>query len=453
MRSAVVHPHTWTFVFFGIALIAAIIFLTQFLSWSVVVFIAVCAAGCAVAISHPTWGVIALAALAPMSGLAINFSRDPSLSRIPYLGAVNAPIVDLFAIALLAVIVVLFFVRPETLSFTPLKPWWKYLSVFYCAVALSVYFGESLFFGTEVKAFFRPYLFAFVAFALPVMMLLRNRSDFLRTLFAYECAAVVGALIGVASFFVGHVVGFARAMPITIFGYSPFGVNHNVLAESLTAIIPFAWWFAFGVKHTDMQRRALFLAAGLLTVISLLTFSRAAWIVVALQALFFAWWKFRASRRAMAALFVGVVCALGIFFATIQSTVVADSSDKTRADLLGIALTYWQRAPWFGQGPGTYLTFVGETAAFKMEYGDPMDAHGVVQKMLLEIGIVGLVTFVALVVALCRALWQQRASSFHAMLFVTVISLWGFQLFNTGYFDGKVWVLMGVALAAAYQKK
>ena len=127
---------------------------------------------------------------------------------------------------------------------------------------------------------------------------------------------------------------------------------------------------------------------------------------------------------------------------------IADSSDATRKDLLGIAILYWQRAPWFGQGPGMYLPLVNESVTFHMDYGEAMDAHGVMQKLFLEVGVVGAALFVLYVALVVRALWMRRDSSFHFMLLVTVVSLWGYQLFNTGYFNGNVWVLMGVALAS-----
>lgn len=449
------HPDTWIFVALGVATIAASIFLSQFFSWTAVIglVLLVCAAG--YAIVRPESAAVLLAFVAPMSGLAINFSQDPSYSRIPYIGAINAPLVDLLAIGVLLIIGLLFFLRPETVHLERLKILWKPIAIFYCVVALAVYYGETLFFGTEVKSFFRPYLFAFAAFAVPMMVLLKNKSAMMSAMFAYECAAVLGAMMGAISLFTGNVIVFARAIPFSIFGHAPFGVNHNVLAESLTAIMPFAWWFA-AKQPRGTTRNLLFAAATLISGVALLTFSRAAWIVIALQVCLFVWWKFCAlhaghdliPRRRLIIIVLTAVAALAIFFSWIQSTAIADSSDSTRKDLLGIAVTYWQRAPWFGQGPGTYLTFVGETTAFRMDYGDPMDAHGVVQKLMLETGLVGTIAFVVMVGMLLHALWRRRAEPFHYMLFVTVISLWGYQLFNTGYFDGKVWVLMGIAFAS-----
>lgn len=449
MRSAAAHPHTWSFVMLGLAIVGATIFLSQFLSWAAIAILVIAAIVAGVIIAQPQRGAYILAFLAPMSGLVVDFSRDQSMSRLPYIGGIHAPLVDLFAVALLIIIALLVLIRPETINLKAPTKLWQALVLFYIAVVLSAVFADPLFFGTTVKALFRPYLFMFIGFAVPVLLLLRTRVEFMRALFAYECAALLGAVMGAVSFLTQNVVGFARAMPFGIFGYTPFGINHNVLAESLTAIIPFAWWYA--LAHAKGERRTwLLVAAGFITAISLLTFSRAAWIVVAIQVCAYFWWRNADGVRRRARVFgiVAAFAALAIFFLVIQSTVIADSSDSTRKDLLGIAILYWNRAPWFGQGPGMYVPLVSETVAFRMDYGDAMDAHGVMQKLMLEVGLIGTALFTLYIGLVARALWMRRSSEFHFMLFITVISLWSYQLFNTGYFDGKVWVLMGIAIAS-----
>ena len=436
-------------VLVGLILIGFLIFLSQFLSLTAMVVLCGGAMAIGVAIARPQLAAYALAFFAPMSGLVIDFTRDQSLARLPYVGSINAPVVDIFAVATLVLIALLFLIHPEKIALARATKFWQILLALYVVLAISVAGADSLFFGITLKAFFRPYIFMYVGFAVPIILLLKTRVDLLRALFAYECAALVGALMGAISFVTQNVVGFARAMPFSVAGYAPFGVNHNVLAESLTAIIPFAWWFA--AKHPRGGRRALlFAAAGFISVIALLTFSRAAWIVMTLQVCFYMWWRTNQTEhhRGRSIGIVVALAALGIFFMIIQSTVIADSSDNTRKDLLGIAVTYWQRAPWFGHGPGMYLPLVNETTAFHMDYGDAMDAHGVVQKLMLETGVVGTMLFGVYVLCVLRALWMRRDSHFHLMLFVTVISLGTYQLFNTGYFDGKVWVLMGVAIAS-----
>jgi hypothetical protein len=455
MRS-LAHPHTWLFVILSCANIGAIVFLSQFLSWSVMMILFVAVIFFFACIVRPPWATYALAFFAPMSGIVIDFTRDQSLARLPYIGGIHAPFVDFLAIGILIIILVLILIRPEVVRVQGALKLGYVLGAFFFIAALSTMCADPLFFGTTAKAFFRSYLFFYLAFAVPMIVLLHTRFETLRALFAYECAVMIGAMMGAVSLITQKSVGFARAMPFSIFGFAPFGVNHNVLAESLTAIIPFAWWFAFKQAEENSnvifsRRNILTFFAGFISLVALLTFSRAAWIVMTMQLCVFLWW--RGGKRARG-IIVATVAALAIFFLVIQSTVIADSSDATRKDLLGIAILYGQRAPWIGNGPGMFVPIVSETTAFRMDYGEPMDAHGVLQKLFLEVGILGVVIFFLYIGFIVRALWMRREnSSFHAMLFVTVISLWGYQLFNTGYFDGKVWVLMGISLASLYYEK
>lgn len=90
----------------------------------------------ALVIANPSWGVFALAFLAPMSGLVIDFSRDQSLSRLPIIGSINAPLVDLYAIALLLLVAVLFLIRPDKIRVEAPTKFWQLLVVFYGVVAL-----------------------------------------------------------------------------------------------------------------------------------------------------------------------------------------------------------------------------------------------------------------------------------------------------------------------------
>jgi uncharacterized membrane protein len=454
MRSAAVHPHTWTFVLLGFAIMGSTLLLSQFLSWTAIVILFCAAAAAATVVARPQWGAYALAFFAPMSGLVIDFSRDQSLSRLPYVSSINAPLVDLFAIFLLVVIGFLFLMRPDTVHLKAISKYWQLLILFFIVVGVSALLSDPLFFGTTLKAFFRPYLFMWLGFAVPILLLLKTRAELFRALFVYECAALLGALMGAVSLVTQNVIGFVRATPFSINGYAPFGVNHNVLAESLTAIIPFAWWFA-DKQPRGSCRTWLFVAAGFISAIALLTFSRAAWIVMTVQLVAFLWWRGGQvlNRKELVNSIFAAVVALVIFFLVIQTTSIADSSDNTRKDLLGIAITYWQRAPWFGQGPGMYVPLVSETVAFRMDYGAAMDAHGWVQKLMLETGLVGTLALALFLGFVARGLWIRRTNEFHFLMLITLVSLWGYQLFNTGYFDGKVWGLMGIILASIYEKK
>ncbi len=425
-----------------------------FISWSAVVVLAIVSCAYLVCVLRPTWGVYALAFAAPMSGLAIDFSQNQSLARVPYIGSINAPLSDFIALLLLGALVFPALMWPRQLNWRAFIKTLPIFVVWTAACAASVYFTDVVFFGIAIKAFLRPNLFVYIGFMVPILLIVRSRLEIERAFLAYEIAALFGALLGFSSLVLANSIGFARVQPISIFGFAPFGYNHNVLAESLTAIIPFAWWWA--EREKGERRNFGFIAASLITAASILTFSRAAWIVVTLQGACLLWWRVQhrehhvtpSQRRSFILVATALALAVVLFFGWIQNTAVAESSDATRKDLLGISVLYFLRAPWFGQGPGTFVPLVAETTAFRMDYVDPLDAHGIIQKLITEVGAIGFLVFVwALALVVC-ALWKRRRESFDWMLLVTVLSLWAYQLFNTGYFDAKVWVIMGLATAA-----
>lgn len=444
------HPHTWWLVVILSAVLAASVSASFFVSAELVVIAAAVGAIFFLFVSRPHWGVYALAVTAPMSGLTVDFSRSESLSRVPYLGAVDAPVVDMLAVIFLCALIAVALTRPRLLTWRALASATPWLGLLVCAAGISAAAADANFFGTAVKGWVRPYLFAVLAFAAPVMVVARGELLLTRALLWYEITAMLGALLGLVGFVTAIPVGFARVTPSSLFGWWPFGTNHNVLAESLTAIMPFAWWYAatqHGQGSIDRKKVAVAMAT-LITLAALLTFSRAAWIVAAAQGAFFVWWKYRAHIKTIAPKITAVGVALALFLFFIQQTTVAETSNATRRDLTGIALTYWARAPWLGHGPGTFVPIVADTAAFRMDYGEALDAHGVLQKLLLETGLIGTLAFFVFLAWLMARLWKRRHDSWYAMVLLTVLSVWLYQLFNTGYFAGKVWVLIGVALAA-----
>lgn len=468
MSAHVTHPETWALVGSFALIVAISIGLSFFVSWVAVLLIAVGLGAIALVWRAPEWGIYALAFAAPMSGLVIDFSREPSLARLPYIGGINAPLVDFLALLVLVVGGLLFLFAPQRLRLASLKIHAGFFLAWLAAAALAVWFGDHAYLGIAVKAWVRPYAFTYIAFVIPILLFTKSRRQEVRALQAYELAAVVGALMGLISIFILPIVGFVRAQPFSFLGWSPFGTNHNVLAESLTAIIPFAWWYFWRQENHD-KKIWWGSAAILITTVSLLTFSRAAWIVVVAQLILIMAWQqrsfFERFRRSVGVAVVPTaedlvkkiiavaIIVFIIFFATINSTQIAESSNATRTDLNGIALMYFLRAPLFGIGPGTFVSLVSETTTFQMDYGDPLDAHGVVQKLATETGLLGLITFVLLVGALLYKIWHRRTDSYYWMLGVTIVSVWLYQLFNTGYFAGKVWVLMGLALVALFNHK
>lgn len=270
----------------------------------------------------------------------------------------------------------------------------------------------------------------------------------------------LGALMGAASLLLGvwHQHGFVRVVPFALFGWKPFGDQHIFLAEVITTTIPI---FIFFWREALEARRKKILAVltWFVFIIGLLTLSRAGWITMCVEAAVFLWltrregyWR-EIKRRAHYAF--AIVPILGYLIYFLVASPAVSGSTSTRAFLLDMALFLFYQSPLTGQGVGTFTTIVTEYQAYQYEFGEVLDAQGIVQKILAEQGIVGLVTFSLfigwiLMVILRRYkrsdTWREARGAYFVGIFL-VLSPLIFQLFNTQYYTSKMWVPIALAIA------
>ncbi|HNW19630.1 MAG TPA: O-antigen ligase family protein [bacterium] len=256
---------------------------------------------------------------------------------------------------------------------------------------------------------------------------------------------------------------FFRVQPMAIFGHWWLGSNHNLLAEFL--VISNFFLLAWGrFSKNDRQRRILDIVFIISVVITLLTFSRAAWIVMIIQLVL--WWLSINNRRQRigwllaAALLVVVITPLWLKMDSLQTANY--SSTENRVLLTQIAWEKVQQKPFLGWGSGQFLQLVDNNLRFRAKYGDPIDSHGVLQKVAAENGIIGLIALAILFVSLVAIWWRAwlnnpKARSWLTPLIIGALGGLLFQLFNTSYYKGKVWLPVALSLAAiqllAYEKK
>lgn len=308
----------------------------------------------------------------------------------------------------------------------------------------------------SVKYVFYPIIFGYLAFVGLPALWVRNRENLKALAAGMLGSGVLAALIGLLSLFASSVGEFRRAAPISIFGVWPLGMNHNLLAETLVATAPIA--LAFAVFNP--QRRRFFLAlAAFLAAISLLTFARTAWIAFLVMTAAAVFLEFRGeARRAWRSIAVAAVLILPLAFYlfSLSATREVGGSTASRLAMTEFALHLWREHPWIGEGAGTFVPRLGQAKDFTSEFGDPLDAHGFGQKILAEQGIVGLAAFLLLLGVILRALWSAvrglRAGSpeRRVLLFLSLAALgmMSYEVFNTTYYSAKLWLPIGLALAA-----
>ncbi len=253
----------------------------------------------------------------------------------------------------------------------------------------------------------------------------------------------------------------ARAHPMLIFGRYWIGDNHNVLAELLAFTAPVALAFATLVRRVQL-RRWLFVAAGFMTFIALVTFARSAWIALAIEVLFLCatvWRPWIKRNRGWIVLVMVGLAPLVAYFLFFASQAGVQSSTDSRVMLADIAYNLFRGSPVFGVGAGTFVDRVAQVWLFKFEYGPPLDSHGILQKLLAETGILGIVVFGYYLARLGRYFvsrfhgWkenQQGEKNAALYLISAVLGAFVYQLFNTTYWTPKLWLPVGITIAALY---
>ncbi len=257
---------------------------------------------------------------------------------------------------------------------------------------------------------------------------------------------------------------FFRVQPMAIFGRWWMGSNHNLLAEFL--VISNFFLIAWGRLNKDKYQyyRILDILFIISSITALLTFSRAAWIVIAVQLII--WWASLDSHRNqtnwLIALFLLIVLAFPLWWKMDSLQTANYSSTENRVLLTDIAWKGLKQKPILGWGSGQFLQLVDDNLRFRAKYGDPIDSHGVLQKVAAENGSLGLMALLVLFISLLLIWWRAWLSNPKSRPWLTPLILGAagglfFQLFNTSYYKGKVWLPVAISLAAirllAYEKK
>lgn len=406
-----------------------------------------------------------MVALIPLMGVFVHIPADAlSIGQRAFGGSIDFLVGELVAYILLVVwgmkVIALWVSRGDA----NWKPWFPLFGPMLLIVAAHVItifspFQPDVF--LVIKYAIRPVLFCYLIYvALPVNFI-RSRRRLKAILGVVVATGILSALVGFVSLFGAQEAGqlFPRAHPLPMFGVHPIGENHNVLAEWLAVCVPvtIALWFLVSSART---KRLLAFVAIFQAIIALLTFSRTLWIVFAVEAVLAGWWIWREQlRRSVPYIGIGLILLipLGVLMATFSSTALVAGSTSTRMMMLEIAFSLWQQSPWIGVGAGTFVERIGSTALFTIEYGAPLDAHGWMQKLFAETGLIGFGAVAWFIWSAVRLVRRSLATTFaYARAERTVILLLSigsvgalvYQLFNTNYWTGKMWFILGLLIAS-----
>lgn len=324
------------------------------------------------------------------------------------------------------------------------------------------YFGPGQPALGEVLRFIARYqLFVYLSCIALVVNFVRSKKRLRQVLLAMTVLGAFFALDGLRNMVVINSGGVSlqQAQPMPILEVNPLGGNQHALAETLIVSMGCALALA-ALTNTNSKRRAWILgAAALMFVTSILTFSRTAWIVLAVQGVILAAtvWRDdikRYGRELTYAAFAGIPFA--IVMVVYSLTRGALGSLDARSALTGIAWTMFQGSPWVGVGAGTFANRVAGTYAFVADFGMALDSHGIFQKVAAEAGLIGLAALAWVLFAIAQygyRAWKRlppgrSETSAYVILVVTAFGAFLYQTTSTSYWTPRLWVSVGLMLAA-----
>lgn len=365
------------------------------------------------------------------------------LMALPYIGAVltlplpgwqmNAPVADW--LALLGIVLALAHRRQPV----PLPAPRAFLAMLAVGVLAAVFGIQPL---PSIKWLVRQPLFLYVAYLACLPQLLAQLTP--RAVHRLLLAAVgLTAAVSLASSVPRILSGFGTWWS-AIDGLTP---NHKTLAVWLAPMTPWLW------RHRRDRPTAA--VGGLTALALLLASSKAAWLAAGLGLA----WEIRLAGRPLvhrwrltaATLLLGL--GLALYAPLLLGSRTMLDAARSRHSLNMRTWYMLREAPLLGQGPGSHL--VAEMVEFPHYRVNHVDAHGALQKVAGEQGVLGVLAWLGFTVSLGGAAWRRYSEqpSADGWTWLGVGTVLHFNLLlSTETFTQTHWGLLGVAWWGVHQR-
>ncbi|MFC1721674.1 O-antigen ligase family protein [Patescibacteria group bacterium] len=315
----------------------------------------------------------------------------------------------------------------------------------------------------------KPVLLFYLAYLLLPINLIKAKDFLQKVLWAVLWCGIATSLLGLISIIQQLLDGVSifaiRATPFAYGIFNPLGYNQNQIGEVLVATIPFALILYIWLRKQYHSSANLVLGFAIfMTVILLLTLSRAGWIALAIEVFIVLYAYRRSIAQKTIPVFIIIIILLGIlvpssviFYQFITGTEEVSNSNEVRWVLTDIALDNYEKYPIFGEGIGTYVESIYTNYKylpyFRLEL--KFDAHGLFQKLVSEVGTVGMITFgifVASIAVFIQRAWKhvkgrQEAVLIYSLSIAAIVGTSIYVAFNTSYYDSVTWLPIGIAIA------
>jgi O-antigen ligase len=248
-----------------------------------------------------------------------------------------------------------------------------------------------------------------------------------------------------------------RFTVLTINGAKPFGLDQNLLVETLLPAIFFLLairlWPRQSVKYKLTVLLLLFFGLVLLG-----TFSRGAWISILVCSVLYLLYQKKLNLQKLiigGSMVMVLLLPLFIHMYQLQTNYkVGIGSTQTRWLSTQIAWKTFKDNIWVGRGTGEYENMLNDSIRFRARHGLGTDSNGIFQKVMAENGLIGLVTLTILVITIFRHLYiqlrkQTESNDFVLPIYLAALSIFIFEMVNTSYYHGKLWLPIAIALSAS----
>ena len=328
---------------------------------------------------------------------------------------------------------------------------------FLLVALVSAFFAYENNIGLSVKYWLRPVVFVFLFFVILPNIIMERKIIFLKVLKISFWVGLLSALFGFSSLFFGDSGEWLRLVPYGIRGWAPFGYNHNLLAEVLVVLWPLGILF-----YKKNNNQAYLYGSVFMVLVACLTLSRAAWLSILFGVFILLVYLWKTNKEALVTWFgrqryLGMillwsVVIIGVYMLSFLSSSVVESSTSSRWETIQVVGFYTWQSPIIGHGPGLYMPILNNTAIYVLEYGEALDAHGFIFKIILEEGFIGLILFGGFLFSILRRLYQSALGQKNNLMSICMLMMVGgiicFELFNTSYFNSVMWLPIGLGLAS-----
>lgn len=235
---------------------------------------------------------------------------------------------------------------------------------------------------------------------------------------------------------------------------SPFYNDHTIYGAILAMFLPILGFFIYNSQYTFAQKGISFVFLFIFIIALVFSFTRAAWISLAIALSIGAVMYFRINFKIIT---LFSIIGLGLFFVTkdrilmkleknrqdsssnltehVQSisNISSDASNLERINRWSAALRMFEKHPGIGFGPGTYAfkyapyQFSYEKTIISTNAGNKGNAHSEYIGPLAESGVLGLITFASIVIAIfytgISLYYSMEKSSLRALVLAMILGL------------------------------